>query len=339
MTGRRRPGQPKSTDRDRVEAQQEVCGERIYDVTEAARILDVDASTIRRHIQRGDISGFMLGKKLRIYQSDLADFMARRRREAHDEAKDKRLTREMEDRVSRYVADPIAASEWAQTTCRRCTKPFLILRQCCSIPGEYRWKGSCPRCDDPYDLDERDVKSLAATEQERIAGISQRTRRRKEECSADPELARTHAYAWCWSRRTNKGASRCHEYVLLKLDEERTEPRWKGTCEACGNQIDRARSACRSLADDAQRERLRERIRQELEEAARNAETARQTAHVQCVGWLCTEWIIAHSADRDGEERWLGVCPFCNAAYDKPRSTAVSLFDASQDILMDDIPF
>jgi excisionase family DNA binding protein len=338
MTDHRRPGQPKCTDRDRVAAQQEVCGERIYDVTEAARILDVDASTIRRHIQRGDISGFMLGKKLRIYQSDLADFMTRRRREAHEEARDKRLTREMEDRMRRLVADPIAASQWALTTCRRCTKPFLIRRQWCH--QEYRWKGPCDRCDDPHELDERDAKSLAKTEQERIIAIRERTRRRLRVYSADPELAQTHAHAFCVYWSPNKDASFCQESVLLKLDEEGAEPRWKGTCEVCGNQHDRARSACRSLADDAQRETLRERIRQELQEAAGNDESARQTANVPCVGSACIEWIVVHSADRDGEERWLGVCPFCNAAYDKPRSAVRSLADVqSEESGMDDIPF
>ena len=71
MTGHRRPGQPKSTDHvaaqqaDRVAAQQEVYGERIYDVAEAARILDVDDSTIRRHINNHDIVAFKLGKKWR----------------------------------------------------------------------------------------------------------------------------------------------------------------------------------------------------------------------------------------------------------------------------------
>ena len=144
MTGHRRPGQPKSTDHvaaqqaDRVAAQQEVYGERIYDVAEAARILDVDDSTIRRHINNHDIVAFKLGKKWRIKQRDLDDFVDRLRKESLDKARDERLTREIDAKIRRLRSNPLTAQEWSVTTCRQCTKPVLLRWKWSDRSGENR---------------------------------------------------------------------------------------------------------------------------------------------------------------------------------------------------------
>ncbi len=331
----------KSVDRD-ITAQdasaQDVYGEKLYDVAEAAQALQVDASTIRRHVNNGDILAFKLGKKWRITQSDLYGFVAQLRQDRLDKAQEERLTREITATINRLKSNAITAQEWAITTCRRCTKPVLVRDHLGS------WQGDCRWCDDKLNLASDNVKSFATIEREHVATARARIKRMAADYGRHPKLARVHAHTYC-----RRGG--CYEWVLLTLDEEGTDPHWKGGCAACGYQHDLPHTAVKSLAEAqveaARQKHLRESIQQDLTEAAQSIEVAQRTAKVECVGLLCLETIVVRLQDCAGEERWVGTCPFCHTDYDEPHAAAPSLVNALESNVegfddnsnMDDIPF
>ena len=316
-------------------AAQEVYGEKIYDVAEAARVLEVDQSTIRRHVASGDIIAFKLGKKWRITQADLYDFVASLRQDRLQKVREERLTREINSKVSRLKGNQIAAQEWGLTTCRQCTKMILVRQQ------EFHWHGDCPWCSDRHDLQLDDVKSLATVEKERVVAAVAHIDRLKEYYSSRPELARTHTHTHC--RRPQ-----CYRWVVLALEDEETNPHWKGRCDVCGYQHDLPRASTKSLAEQqaevARQERLRNAIQQELNDAEQDTEAAQRIAKVTCSNDLCRYILALHLEARNGEERWVGVCPFCSTDQDQPRSALLSLAEAQKkqafdDNNMDDIPF
>jgi len=318
---------------------QEAYSEKIYDVAEAARALEVDESTIRRHINSGDIIAFKLGKKWRITQADLYDFVAGLRQDRLQKVREERLTHEINSKVNRLKGNQITADQWALTTCRQCTKIFLVRQQ------DYRWHGDCPWCSDKHDLQMDDVKSLAVVEKERIAAAVIHTNKLKEYYDSLPELARTHARTYC--RRPQ-----CHHWVVLALDlnEEDANLRWKGRCEVCGYQHDLPRESVKSLAENqaevARQERLHDAVQQEIADAEQDTVASQQIAKATCSDAFCNFLITFHLKILNGEERWVSACPFCGTDHDLPRSALLSLAEEQKKKAlddnnnnMDDIPF
>ncbi len=298
---------------------------------------DVSCRSMSRCSTSGDLIAFKLGKKWRITQADLYDFVANLRQDRLQKVHEERLTREIQSKVSRLKGNQITAQEWALTTCRQCTKMLLVRQQ------EFGWHGDCPWCGDKHDLHPDDVKSLATVEKERVAAVVARIERLKGYYSSRPELARTHTYTHC--RRLS-----CRHWVVLTLDEEEINPRWKGRCKVCGYQHDLPPESDKSLADQqaevARQERLRDAIQQEIANAEQDSEAAQRTAKVICIDGFCDYTLVLHVEVRNGEERWVGVCPFCGTDHDQPRSALLSLAEAQEvnrqafdDNTMDDTPF
>jgi hypothetical protein len=130
------------------------------------------------------------------------------------------------------------------------------------------------------------------------------------------------------------------ERVLLRLNEEGDDLRWRGRCYVCGYQNDLPHDDCRSLSDQARRDRLWQSTLRELEDAARNAEAAGQTAVLHCVNKQCDQMTIAaHLVRRDGEEFWVGTCRLCNTGYEEPRFMARSLADDPDQLELEKIPW
>ncbi len=327
---------------------EDVYGEPIYDVDEAAKRLGVDGSTIRRHIQNGDIIAFKLGKKYRIAQSDLRDFVARLRQESLDKVRDESLTRDLRARSARLQANAITAKEWGQTPCRQCTRPVLVQQQRNEDDSRRGWKGTCGWCQSELDLPLLDAASFAAVKEDRMVQVRRYAAWYRETYSRRQE-GRTHAYTICTTPR-------CIAPVIVALDETAAEPRWQGVCSVCQQRVDKPRDQVASLAADAAEEdrkvQLRMEIAKQIDDAARHMEIAEQVAVVPCDSFMCDEKVlIVHLVSRDGEDRWVGNCPFCKTPYDQPRSASPSLAEmraaasaqestaTEDDLNMDDIPF
>lgn len=61
-------------------------------MTQAARILGVAPSTVRRMIERGELHGFAIGSRYRIAEKDLFDYLI----------KQKAITPEVVERIHQY---------------------------------------------------------------------------------------------------------------------------------------------------------------------------------------------------------------------------------------------
>jgi excisionase family DNA binding protein len=58
---------------------------RVHELPEAAELLGVSVSTVRRYVDAGRIAAMKWGGRLRIEHTELVDFLARERAEANRE--------------------------------------------------------------------------------------------------------------------------------------------------------------------------------------------------------------------------------------------------------------
>jgi hypothetical protein len=163
--------------------------------------------------------------------------------------REERLEREIEERQRRLQHDIYASQEWAITTCRQCTRKFLIRRHR-TDRGSY-WQGNCIYCEDEQILEEEDAVSLEAIKKQRIEAIQSGVRQLANLYSCDPVRANEWA-SGTWNSLYCHHWTDGHSQVLLHLESDGTETRWTGSCDVCNTKYDlpagtrRARLAGRS---------------------------------------------------------------------------------------------